>query len=145
MNEAMNFSINSQDVVNETIEGEVIMINMKSGNYYSVDRVGADIWTCLEKGLASADIVDVVAKKYAVDADTVKDEVDRFLSELNAENLLCPAESSASADGFALEPAGEGDSFQAPSLDKYDDLQDLLLADPIHDVDAGGWPNNPEA
>ena len=27
-----------------------------------------------------------------------------------------------------------------PVLNKYTDMQDLLLIDPIHDVEAHGWP-----
>ena len=30
--------------------------------------------------------------------------------------------------------------YAAPKLATYSDLQDLLLLDPIHDVDETGWP-----
>ena len=30
--------------------------------------------------------------------------------------------------------------YTAPKLATYSDLQDLLLLDPIHDVDETGWP-----
>jgi hypothetical protein len=32
-----------------------------------------------------------------------------------------------------------------PVLNKYTDMQDLLLLDPIHEVDERGWPNSVEA
>ena len=36
------------------------------------------------------------------------------------------------------------DASAAPDLEIYDDLSDLILADPIHDVDnAEGWPKMP--
>jgi hypothetical protein len=31
-------------------------------------------------------------------------------------------------------------AFQPPTLESYNDMQDLLLLDPIHDVDDMGWP-----
>jgi hypothetical protein len=31
-------------------------------------------------------------------------------------------------------------SWSSPVLSIYDDMQDLLLLDPIHDVDESGWP-----
>ena len=31
--------------------------------------------------------------------------------------------------------------FVAPELKRYADMQDLLLLDPVHDVDEKGWPN----
>ncbi len=42
----------------------------------------------------------------------------------------------------ALAPISAGDrpAFEAPVLESYSDMQDLLLLDPIHDVDDAGWP-----
>ena len=36
--------------------------------------------------------------------------------------------------------------FEEPKLEKYSDMEDLLLLDPIHDVEDEGWPkaNVPE-
>ena len=46
--------VNGPDVMHETIDGEVIVINLTSGNYYSVRGVGADIWSrdCRRDGAA---------------------------------------------------------------------------------------------
>ena len=30
--------------------------------------------------------------------------------------------------------------YSTPSLNRYDDMQDLLLVDPIHGTDEAGWP-----
>ena len=48
-----------------------------------------------------------------------------------------------SADGAAAGPgdgAGARAPFDVPVLIAYTDMQDLLLADPIHDYDETGWP-----
>ena len=43
-------------------------------------------------------------------------------------------------DGEAAAPAG-APAFVVPTLEKYTDMEALLLADPIHEVDeAAGWP-----
>jgi hypothetical protein len=34
-----------------------------------------------------------------------------------------------------------GAVFAPPRLEVFDDLQDLFLVDPIHDVDEAGWPH----
>ena len=31
--------------------------------------------------------------------------------------------------------------YEPPILNRYDDLQNLALLDPIHDVEEAGWPN----
>jgi hypothetical protein len=35
---------------------------------------------------------------------------------------------------------GSRKTWQAPELSIYEDMQDLLQLDPIHDVDETGWP-----
>ena len=42
-----------------------------------------------------------------------------------------------------MSPAAELPNFERPKLGKYTDMQDLLLADPIHEVDEQGWPVQP--
>ena len=35
--------------------------------------------------------------------------------------------------------------FEMPTLEKYTDMQDLVLIDPVHQVDEAGWPRRPDA
>jgi len=37
--------------------------------------------------------------------------------------------------------SAERPPFTKPELHKFTDMQDLLLFDPIHEVDESGWPN----
>jgi hypothetical protein len=30
--------------------------------------------------------------------------------------------------------------YQAPTIERFDDLEELLVLDPIHEVDEAGWP-----
>jgi hypothetical protein len=32
------------------------------------------------------------------------------------------------------------EAWVAPTIQRYEDMQAMLLADPIHDVDQSGWP-----
>ena len=61
------------------------------------------------------------------------------VDELQREGLV--AETS---DGPAAAPTPlndvEGKPFATPRLEKYDDLRDLVLLDPVHQVDQTGWP-----
>ena len=38
-------------------------------------------------------------------------------------------------------PAADGKAaFEAPRLERYTDMKDYFLLDPIHEVDTAGWP-----
>ena len=41
---ADRFEVNSPAVVSEVIDGEAVIMNLKSGNYFSIQNSGAVIW-----------------------------------------------------------------------------------------------------
>jgi hypothetical protein len=145
--ERLGLRVNAPQVIHETIDGEVIVINLASGNYYSVRGAGADIWEVVQSspGADQQTIAAAVARRFGRPADTVEDEVASFLEELRREELIAEVEdgvaaSAATSNGAA--PATEGTrAFEPPLLEKYTDMQDLVLIDPVHEVDAAGWPH----
>jgi len=134
-------------VVHETIDGETVILNLQSGNYYSLDGIGAQIWNYIEKGATVYHIIDMLRSDFKGDRDEIESETNKFLSELVEEKLVILDESDTS-DSFQTDANKlENDiqkqerSFIPPILNKYTDMQDLLLLDPIHDVDdSRGWP-----
>jgi hypothetical protein len=131
--------VNAPTVAAETVNGEVLMIHLESGNYYSLRTTGATIWEAIELGVPAPVIADAFRGRYDVaDADAV---VDAFLAELVAEDLLVtdPIDTNGAAPTWAP-PALDGE-FVAPRLEKFTDMQHLILLDPVHEVDEGqGWP-----
>jgi hypothetical protein len=43
---------NYPGVVSETIEGETIVIHLKTGTYYSLEKTAVEIWQAIEVGRA---------------------------------------------------------------------------------------------
>ena len=132
---------NTPHVVHETIDGETILLHLKTGNYYSFDALGALIWQSI---IESGSIKELMSKDL-LDQDQIK-EVDTFVNRLVEEELL---KEVSSIENSALENSSElfdqfihaVKEFKPPILNKYSDMQELLLLDPIHDVDEGeGWP-----
>jgi hypothetical protein len=60
---------------------------------------------------------------------------------LQREELVAATENSASASVSPPDAASNGSkTFEPPLLEKYTDMQDLVLLDPVHEVDSTGWP-----
>jgi len=133
----MRYRLNDRDVVSEVLDGEVIIIHLQSGAYYSTLAIGADIWNALLRGHSVQEIVDWLARGAEAERVYIAAEVARFVSELVAENVILSADSAPirSPDFLQTAPA-----FVAPELHKYTDMQELLLVDPIHEVTEEGWP-----
>ncbi|HET6515027.1 MAG TPA: PqqD family protein [Thermodesulfovibrionales bacterium] len=148
MTEGSRFRINSPKVIHETIDGETVLVHLDSGNYYSLDGAGADIWGLINRSFDLNGIIEWIAGRYRADRGEIEEALNRLMSELQREDLIVTDEGGGSEE--ALGRAGceaashrEGpEIFVHPVLHKYTDMQDLLLLDPIHDVDETGWPSS---
>ena len=141
------FKINSPKVVHDTMDNEVVIVEFDSGNYYSLDKAGADIWNLINSGASVNEIIEAIAHRYKDDRAVIENAVNQLLTELQQEDLIVPDQTKEPrsihepevcvGSGSEVERSG----FEAPILHKYTDMQDLLLLDPIHGVDETGWPS----
>jgi hypothetical protein len=131
---ANEFAIDPRRVVHETIDGEVILIQLERGYYYSLDGVGAEIWGQLVAGTTAAEIAASLGDAHGVSAEAA---VYGLLEDLHAESLV----TRAGTDNGAAPAAAAAGGLARPVLHKYTDMEDFLLVDPVHDVDETGWPN----
>ena len=138
----MRYRVNHPQVINEMIDGEAIMINLVTGSYYSLDSLGGEVWELLEKSSSNDDIVNQLSLRYEASDEVIRSAVDDLLGQLSREQLIVTDESPGAASFAPLEsrPA-QRSPFRAPRLEKFTDMQDLILLDPVHEVDSRGWPH----
>jgi hypothetical protein len=136
----IGYRVNAPDVIHQIIDGEAVIIHLGRGFYYSLDDVGADVWRAVERRLSRAQVVATVAAAY--EGADVAAAVGGLLDQMIAEELIVEAPADAGSD-VPIETRGHRAPFVPPVLHKYTDLQDLLLLDPIHQVDETGWPETP--
>src|SRR3954469_9247709 len=136
------YRVDPRKVAHETIDGEVIMIHLLIGSYYSLDGAGADLWAHLEGGGGRDETVALLEQPYHADPETIAETVDELVKRLAEGELLEPATDGARrSNGPPAVQAADRLPFKAPALEKYTDMQDFLLVDPIHETDETGWPN----
>ena len=89
----LRFRANTPDVMHETIDGEVIAINLVSGNYYSFRATGAQIWALIDEldALSVDEIAHALALRYSSPPSEIESAVAHFLEELVAEGLVARA------------------------------------------------------
>lgn len=141
----MGYRTDPQKVVHETIDGEVILIQLETGNYYSLGGSGAEIWALLREGRSTEQIAERLRGSFDAPPGQVEDVVERLTIALVAEGLL---EQGGDGPTVTILPNGEVRErvpFVEPSLEKYTDMQDFLLVDPIHEVGEAGWPHTQPA
>jgi hypothetical protein len=74
-------------VVAREVDGEMVLLNLQSEQYYSLDRVGADIVTRLTRGPMD-EAIAALCRDYEVDADVLKEDVDGLVEDLVQAGLL---------------------------------------------------------
>ena len=142
MTDNIRYRVNSK-VVHEAFEDELVIVNLDNGNYYTLSTVGADVWALIGAGATTGEIMSQIAGAYAGDIATIRGGVTQLVDSLVAEDLIMPDPTPAPAPSSSAVPRAENGQrrvFETPVLQKYMDMQALLLLDPIHEVDEAGWP-----
>jgi len=134
--------INAPNVVSEVIEREIVCVNLETGCYFSLQGCAVDIWRDLQCGAMGR---QWLVAKYATNnsGSITASDVDNFLSSALEHQLVVIVEqgNSSSAEWQNRALVAEQAMFnEKPRLEVFSDLQDILLLDPIHDVDDNGWP-----
>jgi hypothetical protein len=118
------------------MDGELVLVHFESGCYYSIRGVGADLCQLLSAGWTIREIAESFSAQHGIKDSQVYSDMQTFLDSLISEKLLVPATESRQKQTIPLSAT----SYSAPCFEKFDDMADQLLLDPIHEIDQSGWP-----
>lgn len=135
------YRIKSTDIMHETIDGEVVIIHLDRGIYYSSDGAGALLWGQLEHASSLDSLSAWAGQHFAGSPAQVRPAIDAFVSQLLEEGLIALTASDEVLSPVAGAVAAGSIPWTDPVLQKYTDMEQLLLLDPIHEVEDTGWPN----
>lgn len=138
------YSISRPQIIREQFDEEVVIVDLDTGSYYALGGAGGEVWSAIEAGESQSQIVARLAQQYSGEHAEIETATLRLLEELQREELIT-SQTNASSTGStpsvtAAVSNGEKPAFEAPILQKFTDMQALLLLDPIHEVDSAGWP-----
>jgi Coenzyme PQQ synthesis protein D (PqqD) len=136
------YRVNSPQVISETVGGETIIVNLASGHYFSLQGTAVDVWESVERGESAETIVLQLEHRYDAADGEIGAAVRKLLDEfVAAELLVADGNGTASAPAAIPHDVGERVPFVAPSFTTFTDMQDIILLDPVHEVDTRGWPH----
>lgn len=135
-NESDTLVPNAPLVVSETLNGEAIIMHHGNGHYFDAVHSGALLWEAIECGATVPALVARLEAAYGIGSGEAAPAVARFLSVLAAHDLIRAGEVRTAPP--VATPAAE--PFVDPVLGVHTDLADMLMLDPVHDVDEAGWP-----
>lgn len=121
---------NETDVAAKVIDGEAILINLASGNYYSMDEVGAKIWELIETGASVDELVASIVPLYDVAEKEARGDIERLVETLVEEGLVAHVAEVSHRPSEQPETAAAQHPYRPPELNIYRDMAALLALDP---------------
>lgn len=136
--------MNSPHVISETVGGETIIVNLASGHYFSLQGTAVEVWHGIERGETAESIVLEFGQRYEAVPGEIEAAVKKVLDDfVEAELVVADGNGAGDIGATSSPPVGERLPFVAPSFTTFTDMQDIILLDPVHEVDARGWPHAP--
>lgn len=136
MRDSNAYAVASRDIVFESFDGEAVVLNLANGKYFGFSDSGSRIWQALSSGVDAQALTGLTAGGSTLGAA----EVEHFISQLLELGLLVRSEAAAQSlpGDLAAELAATNEPLK---VSIHDDLADLIIVDPIHEVEEPlGWP-----
>jgi Coenzyme PQQ synthesis protein D (PqqD) len=134
------FAVRDRQVIHRIIDDEVVMIDLETGNYFTFRGSATRMWACIEAGMSSRETLEHLQESFEGDPSVMEQGIRWLLDQLLEENLIVPTDEPRTRS-VSLASEGERQGYSDPAFEKYDDMADLILLDPVHEIDQEkGWP-----
>lgn len=136
--DSKNYQLNDAKMFADVTEGMAILINSATGIYYGMNGLGTVVYENLMEGASLSDVSDAIKDVPGVPED-YETALESFINSLLEFEILLPKD-EVSSKKVVIDPAVALEDNFIPVCTEYQDVQELLFADPIHEVDAEeGW------
>ena len=82
----------SPDAITQEVAGEMVILDLGSEVYFSLDEVGTRIWQMLASGRSIPEIMESLLEEYDVSAAELEADVLALLASLDEAGLVSPLE-----------------------------------------------------
>ena len=132
------YRLNEAKMYVDISDGTAIIINSVTGIYFGLNSFGTVVFERILDGAAIEDIAIFVKQVPGV-PDNFDDSLGVFVKSLMENEIIIPRDDYSSVTVSIDAEVAEADGF-VPICTAYQDVQELLFADPIHEVEEDeGW------
>jgi len=86
--EATSRVVRTSGMMTAPVDNEIVILNMKSNNYISLDAIGRRIWELLENSICVNDLCSQLGTEFEGTQEQICADVLPFLDELEREGLV---------------------------------------------------------
>lgn len=72
----------------QEVDGELVLLDMNTENYFGLDSVGMDIWKAIEEKKVLKDVLELLLTQYDVEEEVLKKDLFTFVEKLQESGLV---------------------------------------------------------
>ena len=76
------------DVVFKRLENRMVLVHLATNQIFELNHTGARVWELLQNGITGDALIDHLKAEFDVDPETLRDEVETLLSDLETAGLV---------------------------------------------------------
>ena len=78
----------AETVFAQEVDGEMVLLDMNSENYFGLDAVGTDIWQAIQEKETLQEFLETLLEQYDVEEDVLKKDLLAFVEKLKESELI---------------------------------------------------------
>ncbi|WP_309497033.1 PqqD family protein [Sulfurovum sp.] len=78
----------AETVFAQEVDGEMVLLDMESENYFGLDEVGTSIWQAMQDKETLKEVLEVLLEQYEVDAEVLENDLSSFIGKLVESGLV---------------------------------------------------------
>ena len=78
----------AETVFAQEVDGEMVLLDMESENYFGLDEVGTSIWQTMQEKETLQEVFEVLLEQYDVDAEVLENDLSSFVAKLEESGLV---------------------------------------------------------
>ncbi len=76
------------DVLFQELQGEAVLLNLKTGVYLGLNQIGTRIWQLLQEDGALSRVMDVMLQEYEVTEEKLSQDLLNLVGQMEKQGLL---------------------------------------------------------
>ena len=85
LNQKVSFA---DTVFAQEVDGEMVLLDMESENYFGLDEVGTAIWQAMQEHGTLQEVFDDLLQQYDVEAEVLEHDLSDFIGKLVESGLV---------------------------------------------------------
>lgn len=88
--------VRTREQISTTVDGEQIILHRGSEKYFGLNEVGTRLWEALEEPRTVDELVATIREEFDVSEERSRNDVESFVSDLEAADLIEASDGSSS-------------------------------------------------